>query len=438
MAALTSFVMVSCSDDWEPAGSNADGEGQLRMSEVSVVNKAVEINRSSIDVSNFIVAIYNKDGVKQGQWAYSQMPELVTLPVADGYYVEVISHNQEKAAWEKPYFEGKSQTFAIANNKITEVEPVVCKFSNLKVTVDFGPTMQNSMADDCKVTVVVNDEGLLEFVKGETRAGYFQVLENSPTMVAIFTGTVNGNFERIVYPLTDIEAGQHRIITYDIKLGDSTLPDETGFIDPESGITIDQSVIDDSVDGNVNPGDEDVIDGDRPGNEDPEDPENPDDPTPVVPDDPTPGNLFDITASWIEEGTELSSVEATPEDGGNYEVTIKATNKLANIIVRIDSESLNDDMLRGVGLAAQFELSTGYGYTDGHPDETLDLSEALSDPDSFNFPVGNDVIGKEEVLFDITPFVPLLNIYPGELHIFHLTVVDQKGNQQTVSLKFRT
>ena len=76
-------------------------------------------------------------------------------------------------------------------------------------------------------------------------------------------------------------------------------------------------------------------------------------------------------------------------------------------------------MLRGVGLAATFDLA--------YPG---DLETALKD--SFGFPVGNEVIGQTDVVFDITQFVPLLNIYQGT-HQFKITATDA-NNVQVVKL----
>lgn len=417
LASALSLGLASCSDDWQP-GLDSDANGQARMTDINVVNAATVVSRAGVDTSNFIVTVVDADGKEAGTWTYSQMPEIITLPVGTGYQVNVISHNQEKAAWEAPYFTGSSAKFDIKDSQITEIGTVTCRLANIKVSIRFTEALKAAMGDDCKVTVVANDEGRLEFTKNETRSGYFQALEGSSTLVATFTGTVNGNFETIVRPFTDVEAGQHRIITYGIQTGGSHIPDETGYVDPSSGITIDDSVIDETIEGNVNPGDEDVIGGDRPGKEDPE---NPDEPTPdkPTPDEPS-DDVIKVTSSTID-----LEAENTPQDGVEYKVKIDTENPMTHLIVEIISESLSDEMLRGVGLAAKFDLA-----------DPQDLKEALSG--SFGFPVEDEVVGQTSVVFDITNFVPLLNIYKGELHQFKLTIDDNAGNEKIVTLKFRT
>lgn len=423
LAAAVSLTLASCSDNWEPA-DGSEGMGQMTMHDIDVVNSATVIpNRAGIDTSDFIVTVVGSDGSIAGEWKYGNMPEVITLPAKTGYHVEVISHNQEKAAWEAPYFEGRSSQFDIVDGEITEIGTVTCRLANIKVTIAYTEAMKSAMGSDCKVTVIANDEGRLEFLPNETRAGYFQALEGSSTLVVTFTGTVNGNNETITIPVKDVEGGQHRIFTFGIQSGNNHIPEETGYIDPASGIFVDFSTIDESVEGNVSPGDEEVIGGNRPGQEDPETPEEPD-PNKPTPDEPNDEELFDVTCDVVNFNAENSIV-----DGAEYKVLINSKNPLSNLIVEIISESLSDDMLRGVGLQAKFDLA--------YPGD-LEVALSTPAPDGFGFPTGDKVIGQKSVIFDITSFVPLLNVYKGEVHEFKLTIKDQNGNEKVVSLKFRT
>ena len=61
---------------------------------------------------------------------------------------------------------------------------------------------------------------------------------------------------------------------------------------------------------------------------------------------------------------------------------------------------------------------------------------SASDLASIGLPVKDDVYGKDKVKFDITGLVPLLSAFPGD-HSFTLTVVDLKGNQSVLVLKFK-
>ena len=412
--AIATFMMSSCSDNWAPT-TDDEGVGQFRMGAINVTNAENVINRAGVDVSNFIVSINNADGETVKRWKYSEMPEVVTLPVDEGYYIDVISHNQEKAAWEAPFFKGSSEKFNIVKNQLTNAGTITCKLSNIKVSIKFADDLKKIMEDDCKVTVIANDAGLLEFTANETRSGYFQAIEGSSTLVATFTGTIRGSYEEIRKVYTDVEAGQHRIITYSVKSGDPTIPDENGNIDIADGISIDMTTIDESVNGNVST-DEDIIDGDRPGQEEPVNPE-PDQPTPDEP-----------SEKFFTFNTSISLTETNQAvEGKDYSIDIVSVNPLANLKVKIESNYLTDEFLAGVGLVSEFDLAN----------LTPELSAMLGEG-GFGFPTGDQVKGSKSVKFDLTPFIPLLNLSPtpNDIHKFHLTVVDDKNNSETVVLTF--
>ena len=413
---FAALSFYSCSSEkWEPNGGqdNKDkGEISLKSMGVEVSNAEQVISRLAVDLSEYIVTIYNAKNESVGEWKYAQMPEVVPLTVGD-YKIVVKSHIVEKAAWEKPYFMG-SKTFTIEANKLTEIGVIQCVLSNIKVSIKYDSSITPYLGDDVKVVVVANDQGSLIYTKGETRPGYFEAIEGSSTLVATLTGTICGYYETVVNTYTDAQAGQHRIITYKLKGTDPVTPDEVGTINPGEGINVDTDVVVEDINNSIN-NDEDVIPGDRPGQEDPE---NPTDPDPENPTDPEPGvDPITFTSTTIDFDN-----PNTPTEGVSYVVNIHAEATFAHLLVEIISNDLTDEMLRGVGLAAQFDLA--------YPG---DLEEALKG--SFGFPVGNEVIGQTDVVFDITNFVPLLNIYPGT-HQFKITATDANNIQVVKTLTF--
>ena len=102
---------------------------------------------------------------------------------------------------------------------------------------------------------------------------------------------------------------------------------------------------------------------------------------------------------------------------------IKAENGIANLHVKIISETLTSDMLKEVGMDSEFDLAN-----------PGDLAEILGE---LGFPVGDAVKGKTELLFDITDFMPLLAMFPGQ-HDFELTVIDAADLSTTKTLKFQS
>lgn len=409
---LIAVTLTSCGESWEP-NPVSDKNGQLSLSSmgVEVSNAETVVSRYSTDISDFIVSISSAAGAAQGEWKYSEMPEVITLPVGD-YTITVKSHEVEKAAWEKPYFLG-SKAFTIEDSRITEIGIIECVLSNIKVSIKYDQSIVPYLGDDVKVVVVANDEGMLTYTKDETRAGYFEAIEGSSTLVATLTGTVNGYYETVENVYTDVEAGQHRIITYKLKGPNPVVPDETGTINPGEGINVDSDYEVVDLNNDINES-ENVIPGTRPGQEDPVDPDDPD--TPDNPDTPE-----DDPITFDSETLSFDKVN-TPLDGVSYIVDIHSEAGLSHLIVEIISNDLTDEMLRGVGLAAKFDLA--------YPG---DLETALSE--SFGFPVGNEVIGQHDIKFDITEFVPLLNLYPGQ-HQFKLTATDANNIQVVKTLTF--
>jgi len=429
-AAAVALGFSACSDDdWTPKTSK-EGQLNLKSMAVEVVDaqkdiESVKGRASAADLGSFLVEIYDAQGAMAYNWTYASMPEIVTLPVGS-YTVKAYSHKVQKAEWEGRYYEG-SRSFKIENGKITEIEPVVCKFANIAVSVKFDDKLKAVMDDAAKVTVIANDEGSLEYGKNETRTGYFQYIDASMTLIATFTGKVQGYDEEITVPLTDIEAGQHRIIKFTLKSGDPTVPGESGTISPDQGINVDYSMETVDIDGNVTVG-EDPADGvvDRPGKEDPKvDPDDPDNPNPPVDPSDDPEKYIQVTSS------DVSFDAVNPVVNGNsYVVNIHSEKGVKNLLVKIESD--NADFIKSVGdlMPQEFDLA--------NPDtpEYPDLGDALS---SIGLKVKDEVLGKNDVPFDITGLVPLLaNPNFSGTHTFSITVIDAAGNKIAKSIVFQS
>lgn len=353
-------------------------------------------------------------------WTVATMPEVVSLPTGD-YRIFVESHKVQKAEWEKPYYKGE-QTFTIEAGKITQVETVTCKFASVKVTIKLTDDFRAIVGDDATFTVHVNDSGELVYGVNETRAGYFEAVEGSTTMVIDFKGTLNGKvFEKTFSDFVDIAAGQHREVTFGAT--EAPTPDQPSGDAEIGGINIDLSYSDKDIDGNISYEEENIT-GQRPGQEtpkDPETPENPDDPTP-------PGTEEPIT--FTSATLDLENVN----DAGNFDgsagsavVDIHADKGLKHLYVKIISKILDESALEGIGLATSFDLA-----------EPGALEEGIS---SLEFPYGEDVVDKTDVKFEISKFLPMLSaLGTGDdavaNHEFSVTAVDSEGNEKAFSLKF--
>ena len=384
-------------------GSSSDGEGQISLTRLSVeVSNSENIiaRSSSVDLSSFIVNIVNKaNGKVANTWKYSNLPEIITLPVGD-YKVEIKSQEVKAAAWDEPYFYG-SQDFSIVKNEITEVVNIICTLQNVKVTIKYSDALKAVLGNDVNVNVEVSGGGSLDFAYNETRAGYFQFVDGA-TLVATFTGTVDGYFEKGYKVFVDIAPGQHRIITFSLKESSPEVPDEFGEINPLFTLDANVKTVDLTQD---IPAGEEIIDPDP----NPEDPEKPV--------DPEPG---DETLTITSQSIDVDGVNKVVS-GMVAEVDIDSDNGIAEFTVDIISDQLTDIMLKEVGLASHLDLV--------NPGS---LEEGLK---SLNFPVKEEVKGQKYIKFAITDFMPLLGFYQGT-HKFKLTVKDSKGVSLVKTLTF--
>lgn len=427
---LGAALASSCSDNWEPVDGTS-GTGKLALSDINIANgetaKHAPSRASVVSTDQFIVTVNDAQGRAVGQWIYGQMPELIDLPVASGYTATVISHNQEPQAWEAPYYEGISEVFDINKDAITTVKPITASFSNIAVTISYSNEMKTAMGSDCKVNVVANKNGVLDFTPDETRTGYFQALPDSPTMVATFTGTINGQAVSITKTYSDVVAGNHYYINFSFKAPATGMPEETGdiYVDPETGIVIDMQVDEVAVGGNVDVEEDPMDPSDRPGKEDPienPDPGTPDDP--VTPDDPKEDAIVVTSATLNLEGVNDANSE---ELWNGSVVNIKAEYGVAHLWVHIKSDS--QDFLSSAGDMVPFDFDLANPVVD-----EVDWSDKLG-ADGLQFPVKDQVVGNTDINFDITQFVPLLAGFPGN-HEFNIEITDLKGNVQSITLKF--
>lgn len=416
--ALTS-ALNSCDDTFNPDSESKTGEVSLKSMSVDVTNDIITIEtgraekapgksrgRVDIDTNPFLVKINKSNGTAAGSYTFGEMPEVVTLPAGD-YTVTVESHDVKDAEWEHPYYKG-SKNFRVEADKVTSIGAVDCNFASIKVTIVCSELLTKYMADDCKITVVANDKGSLEFIKGETRSGFFKALEGSSTLVAAFSGTVNGSQADARIVLTDVQPGTHRLIRFKMK----GVPPPNGGIDPGDGITIDHEVFEEDGNGNINVGEDNLGDEGRPGLEDPDDPENPDDPD---------KDLFKLDPT----GMDITGKTVDAREGNDYILKITSKNSLTNLKVKIISDYLTKDFLTGVNLTDEFDLAEPGQYKEGLA--------------GFEFPIEDGVKGQTEVVFNLTPFIPLLNLAEEPMdHTFRLTIIDGEGNEKVIDLKFHS
>lgn len=441
LVALMSVVVLAGCDDWTPgdgATFPANTGGLSHSMQVEVNNPpSTPTGRATADTSGFIVTVC-KQGTNEAisyngrecSWTFSEMPEIVTLPVGD-YTVRVRSHEPENAAWDAPYFEG-AKDFTVENNKVNYIGTVTCNFASVKVGIYFDDELKAAMdANTCSVTVDAGPAGTsLTWSTTETRYGYFYVTDNNPSLIATFSGKIKDQDvtgqKDARKEITDVKKGAYYIITFSLKGGDATLPPEYGDITGDgTGISINFEVIENPVNSSTSSGKDDGnTDGDE---EDPDKEEWPEDPVdPNKPDDPNTGD-DDNTISFTSETLQLGE-NATPNDPSITPaiVNIVAKDGITSLKVVISSDNSNFIAAVSDLLPLDFDLA------DIDESDEL-LVESLRD--TLGFPINDQVTGKTNVEFNISGVAPLLSAFPGN-HKFTITVTDQSGNINSTSLLY--
>lgn len=200
---------------------------------------------------DYLVRIYNSSdecvldttyGDMQSQFNDGPEQNLLALPVGT-YRLEV--HSQEPSSvpdveWEAPTY-GTTYDFAVlrshtSDSPLTIADEVVCKLSNIKVTVSISAEL---LGNDTKSTVTLGS-AVAEFTKSESRAAYFRP-QNSDgdTLEFKLTGTKDGKPAELSKTITGVKAGQWRKIMLSIVYA------ETG--DIKIVVTVDSFVQDSEI-----------------------------------------------------------------------------------------------------------------------------------------------------------------------------------------------
>lgn len=203
---------------------------------------------------DYLVRIYNSSdecvldttyGDMQSQFNDGPEQNLLALPVGT-YRLEV--HSQEPSSvpdveWEAPTY-GTTYDFAVlrshtSDSPLTIADKVVCKLSNIKVTVSISADLAELLGDDTKSTVTLGS-AVAEFTKSESRAAYFRP-QNSDgdTLEFKLTGKKDGKPAELSKTITGVKAGQWRKIMLSIVYA------ETG--DIKIVVTVDSFVQDSEI-----------------------------------------------------------------------------------------------------------------------------------------------------------------------------------------------
>ncbi|MCU6772184.1 Uncharacterised protein [uncultured Bacteroides sp.] len=357
----------------------------------------------TVDVSNFLVAIYDSKSQKVEQWKYSEMPEVVSLTVGT-YSIEVLSAEAPSNGFDAPFYKGTA-TCEIKENELVDVPAITCKLANMLFSVVYDEEFQDKMGNDVVTTISVG-ENSLDIPYAETRKAYLIAPEGETAALNVtLKGTIDGETIDYSKRIDQVRVGVHNIIKYEFDpVSDGSMGDGTLNV----AINVDSSMNESDEVVGTNPGEEPGID-DFPteGGEDPGEGGGEQNVPSIIGSDFN-GNPFDIENDVLDiKGASTLKVEINAENG------------IAHLYVEIQSETLD---VTEVGLMNSFDLA--------YPG---DLEEGLN---GLGFPTGANVIGQKHTTFDISTFTGLLVSFEGN-HNFVIRVVDQNDLEETKVLKLR-
>lgn len=393
-------------------------------SQVIVESRAID---ETVDVSDYIVTVVDKQNRTVLKKSYSELPEVVDLNVGE-YSVKVESHEVQPAEFDNPYY-AATKDVKIEKNKITDIGEIVCKFASIRVSVTYAEELRQVIGDDFKARVCLDDAGTeLTFTPSETRSAFFKAadLTTEHTLIVNLSGTVNGqSVDGKRFTFDHIMAGEHHIIRIKTKTGGEA-GDESGSVNISDQIGIDHSIGNGgAVNGDV-PADEPVLGSDdRPGQEDPE---TPDQPGPDEPVDPQPSDN-DVNMTTPPAGGGLNKLEfgvptpATDPATVSGVVNITADSGLAHLYLQIES---TDEEFAGIALSMFGEGRYDFAYPTPGSEDSLE---------QLHLSYGDAILNKTVVEFDISTFIPMLAGFKGT-HTFNLTVVSNNGSELSKSLIF--
>ncbi len=366
-------VAVSCVSNDVPIDTHVgSGEGKFVLSGMGVSEDLREMptRADGVDCSDFNVCIYNTDtNTECYDGSYAAVASPMTLPVGN-YSISVQSHEVQDAAWEDIHY-SVSDTFVIEKDQTTTMDDLVCRVSNILVSVTFSDKMKALMADGCKVDIKVGSCGPLSYGADETRKGCFKS-ENDEgnSLVWEFTGTIDGEYYNDFGFILNAKPGEHRTLHFDVE----TIPDpERGDVEFIFQVSVECTTY--NVNLNVEVAKETVV--------------QPLDSTVKI--EPTAG--YSLTA--VNTLKKSESLDGADQPTVNPGMAVTADKGIAAFTVQITTDNAAlGGMLAGMGLDAPFNLVS--------PGE---LETVLG---GFGFPTGDQVLGKTNVTLSLSGILPVL------------------------------
>ena len=413
------FTFSACHSEKMETGAT-DVTGQLSLASMKMevdlkVDTVYPQSRAGVDVSNFLLTIKNSQGEQVEQYTYSEMPEIISLPVGT-YTVVASSAEAATNGFDVPFYTGSTEQFTIKENELTEVSALTCRLANVMISVEYDEELRKLMGEDVVTTVKIGDNSL-DIPSSETRKAYLIAPASAGSMDITLKGTIDGESVTEVKRVDNVQAGQYNIIKYVLNsVDDGTNSNGGGNLN--IAINIDSSMTSSDETVGVNPGEEPGIDdfptdGGEPGDGDGD-----------SDGDGEGGITSDISITGKELGGKPFNIDQTQTITGatTLIVGIEAPAGIQNLKVAISS---TDEEFSAIGASlGEFDLA--------HSKNMNETAQGMIP--SLGLPIDDKVLNKEYLDFNISSFTSLLGGFYDATHTFKITVTDNNGVTVSKSL----
>ncbi len=235
LTAILAMVLCSCNKD-NPNYTTNNPEGKENMGYLALggLNASVMVETENtdssenvadalatraVDINTFNVVVSDATGAKVVEYLYSELPEEPIELYAGTYTVSLSSGEMTSGAeFEQPIYAAEKEVI-ITRKQTTTVSDIVCKLSNIKVTVAYSADILEQLDTDYSTMSVALGESALNYVIDEARAGYFKAVEAENTLDLTFTCRYKGSEKDIIMTnkIEHVKAAQWRKINVVIQ-----------------------------------------------------------------------------------------------------------------------------------------------------------------------------------------------------------------------------
>ncbi len=167
------LILIACNRNDQETPQPTDF-GYISMSiSVSITEEPASGRVEAVSTDDWRVTIYDAtdDSEVMVFDPYSSAPSEVQLATGE-YYIEAHSNNFLEAAFENPYYFGRSANFTIDKEELKTID-IDAELANSKVAINYSSNVISTFNDYTGAVTVVSTGSTLPYIQGETREGYF-------------------------------------------------------------------------------------------------------------------------------------------------------------------------------------------------------------------------------------------------------------------------